>query len=46
MLDNASPYTALIVRDYLINRDIPQMEWPPYSSGQNPIENVWDMLAR
>lgn len=45
MCDNARPYTALILKDYLNSDDIHQMKWTPQSSDLNPIEH-WHMLCR
>ena len=40
MHDNARPYTAHIVRDYLNEIGITQMDWLARSSDMNPIEHV------
>lgn len=46
MHDNARPHTAGIVREYLHQVNVPQIEWPSLSPDMNPIEHVWDMLGR
>lgn len=46
MHDNARPHTARIVKDYLNEVGIDQMEWPSRSPDMNPIEHVWDMIGR
>jgi hypothetical protein len=44
MHDNASVHKAYIVRELLQDLNITVMEWPPYSSDLNPIENIWALL--
>ncbi|GFS52612.1 transposable element Tcb1 transposase [Trichonephila clavipes] len=45
MDDNARPYRADIVDDYLENEGIERMAGLAYSSDLNPIENLWDALG-
>ena len=40
MQDNASVYTAKIVKEWLEEMAIEVMKWPPYSPDLNPIENL------
>lgn len=42
--DNASVHTAYIVWDALNGLEREIMEWPPYSPGLNPIENLSALL--
>lgn len=46
MHDNARPHTARVVRDYLQEVGITQMQWPARSPDMNPIEHVWDIIGR
>jgi len=46
MHDNARPHVAHIVTDFLNEVGIPTLNWPACSPDLNPIEHVWDMLAR
>jgi len=46
MHDNASPHKARCVSDFLNVVGVRTMAWPACSPDINPIEHVWDMLAR
>lgn len=44
MYDGAGPHRGLIVREILGEMQIRVMNWPPYSSDLNPIENLWALI--
>ena len=44
--DNAPAHTATSTRDYFVRRNIPVLEWPPYSPDLNIIENVWGIVSK
>ena len=44
MHDNAPIHTAHIIREWLQENGVDVMDWPPYSSNLNPIENLWALL--
>ena len=46
MHDNARPHAALCVREYLQDTGIPTLQWPARSPDLNPIEHLWDQMAR
>lgn len=42
--DNARPYRARVVQQYLEDETIERLDWPARSTDLNPIEHVWNML--
>ena len=42
--DNCRPHRAKSIANYLANKEVTRMQWPPQSSDCNRIENVWDFL--
>ena len=40
--DNASPHSAEITNQFLAQKDIRTLPWPPTSLDLSPIEHVWD----
>ena len=41
MQDNAPCHKAREVLEFLAERNIPVMDWPPQSLDLNPIKNLW-----
>jgi transposase len=46
MQDNASIYTACIVKDWLKEQRIEVLNWSLYSPDLNPIEYTWKRLKK
>ncbi|GFX54620.1 transposable element Tcb2 transposase [Trichonephila clavipes] len=46
MDDNCRLHRANLVEDFLFEKGIVRMEWPPCSPDMNPIEHVWNALGR
>ena len=42
--DNDKKHTAKLVKDWLHNNGITQIDYPPYSGDINIIENVWNKM--
>jgi len=44
--DNDPKHKSVLVQTWLFNHGISTIEFPPYSPDLNPIENLWNDLAR
>ena len=46
MHDSDLKHTYKLIKDWLKEKRIEALSWPPYSPDFNPIENLWDELKR
>jgi hypothetical protein len=44
--DSAPCHKARHVREWCVDNNIPQMDWPAQSPDLDPVEHVWDELER
>ncbi len=44
--DNDKKFTSNIVKEFLHNNGVTCIDFPPYSPDLNPMENLWDAMAR
>jgi len=46
MQDGAPCHTAKSIKEFLVNENIPLLEWPGNSPDMNPIESIWELVKR
>jgi transposase len=44
--DNDKKFNSRLVQEFLHNKGVTTIDFPPYSPDLNPMENLWSMVAR
>lgn len=44
--DNDPKHTSIMIRNWIIEKQLCQLEWPAQSPDLNPIENLWSFVDR
>jgi hypothetical protein len=45
-LDNSPCHKSKSVREWFVDNNVPEMDWPAQSPERNPTEHLWDELER
>jgi transposase len=46
MQDNARPHTSKFTLNFMSDKNINLLNWPPQSPDMNPIENIWGIIKQ